>query len=67
MCELIKMPEVSRILGIREPQIRNLMRRGILPIGTVLSPKMTGKKTWTYYVYKSKLNHYLEIENAGQE
>lgn len=57
--ERIPISEVAKIIGVGEPQVRNLMKRGALPIGQVLSPKMTGKKTYTYYVYRSKLEKYI--------
>lgn len=39
--ERIPISEVAKIIGVGEPQVRNLMKRGALPIGQVLSPKMT--------------------------
>lgn len=57
--ERIPISEVAKIIGVGEPQVRNLMKRGALPIGQVLSPKMTGKKTYTYYVYRNKLEKYI--------
>ena len=65
--ERIPISEVAKILGIGAPQVRNFMKRGVMPIGQVLSPNQTGKTVYTYYVYRSKLEKYIGRELKEEE
>ena len=59
MTERVPMNKAAKILGIGAPQVRNFMKRGVMPIGQVLSPNQTGKSTYTFYVYRNKLEKYI--------
>ena len=65
--ERIPISEAAKILGIGAPQVRNFMKRGVMPIGQVLSPNQTGKTVYTYYVYRSKLEKYIGRELKEEE
>lgn len=52
----VTVKSASRQLGIPEPAVRVLMRRGKLPIG--IAETMTGER-YTYYISQELIDKYL--------
>lgn len=53
----------SQQIGIPEPAVRVLMRRGKLPIG--IAEKISGTR-YTYYITQELIDKYLGKEPRGQ-
>lgn len=59
----VTVKSASQQIGIPEPAVRVLMRRGKLPIG--IAEKMSGTR-YTYYITQELINRYLETGPSGQ-
>lgn len=59
----VTVKSASQQIGIPEPAVRVLMRRGKLPIG--IAEKMSGTR-YTYYIAQELINKYLESGPSGQ-
>lgn len=62
MSERVRIGEASQLLGMGKGEVRERMRRGILPIGKVITPTQSGKSTYRFYIYRDMLYRYLGKE-----
>lgn len=60
----VSVKSASQQLGIPEPAVRVLMRRGKLPIG--IAEKMTGSR-YTYYITQELVDKYLCKSNPVKQ
>ena len=58
----VTVKSASQQLGIPEPAVRVLMRRGKLPIG--IAEAMTGER-YTYYISQELIDKYLGKDPRG--
>lgn len=58
----VTVKSASQQIGIPEPAVRVLMRRGKLPIG--IAEKISGER-YTYYITQELIDAYLMRRNSG--
>lgn len=64
-------PEAAEIIGCPVQKLRIRMQRKLWDLGAVYSPEKLGKTTWTYEIYRDKLEKFLgrkieEGESCGE-
>lgn len=57
----------AQMLGISTNMMFWQMRKGLIDIGTVITPEQSGMKYHKYYVYEDKLNKHIGKEGASEE
>jgi len=57
----------AEILGISSTMMFWQMRKGLIDIGTVITPSQSGMKHHKYYVYEDKLNKHIGKESINEE
>lgn len=62
LSERVSVLDAARELGCGPQAVREHMKRGIWDLGEVIPPEKLGKKTWGYYIYRSKLDRILGKE-----
>lgn len=66
MSERVSVLDAARELGCGPQAVREHMKRGIWDLGEVIPPEKLGKKTWGYYIYRSKLDRILGKDTNNQ-
>lgn len=66
MSERVSVLDAARELGCGPQAVREHMKRGIWDLGEVIPPEKLGKKTWGYYIYRSKLDRILGKDSNNQ-
>lgn len=59
MSEKVRLADAAAELGISQQSVREHMKRGIWDLGEVVPPSKSGKKTWEYHIYRTKLDRQL--------
>ena len=63
MVERISLAQAAKILNMAPMGLAMRMRKGLIDIGYAYSPEQTGKKTWTYDIFKAKFDKYVGEKN----
>lgn len=61
MGEVLTVKEVAPMLNMSEPYLRDLMRFGLIDIGTAV--KLPNKTKYHYIIFKNKLDKYMKGES----
>ena len=59
MKDILKPPEVARILGCSIQKVREHMRQGVWDIGEVIPKKKSGKKGDEFNIYRTKFETHI--------
>lgn len=59
MGEIMKPPEVAKILGISQQSVREHLKRRLWDFGEAIPPGKKNNKHWEYNIYRNKLNKYI--------
>lgn len=57
--EILKPPEVAKILGVSPQAVREHIKRGIWDFGECVPKKIRGKTTDEYNIYRAKLEAHI--------
>lgn len=57
--EILKPPEVARILGVSPQYVREHIRRGIWKFGECVPKKVRGKTTDEFNIYRAKFENHI--------
>lgn len=60
--EIMKVPEVARILGCSEQKVREHIRRGIWKFGECVPAKKKGTKQDEFNIYRAKFMEFIGRE-----
>lgn len=60
---MISVKDAAKLLNTSPQTVRIGLQRGLFPFGTAIK---TSSK-YTYFIYKKKLNEYVEISERGRE
>lgn len=61
MKEILNAAEAAKIIGVPPKVIHFNLKKGIWNFGTVISPKVSGKKQNTYQIYTRKMCEFFGI------
>lgn len=59
MSEIMKPPEVAKILGVSQQAVREHMKRGLWDLGDCIPAKKRGRSTYEYNIYRHKLERMI--------
>lgn len=65
MKERVSIAAAAEELGISPQSVRECMKRGIFDIGEAIPPDRKGVKTWTYLIFRRKLDKLLGKEEVN--
>lgn len=65
MKDILTAAEAAQIIGCSEQRVRIRMQRKLWDLGNAIPPSKTGKKGWTYEVYRKKLENFIEETRGG--
>lgn len=60
-CQRISVLEAAKEIGCDPDFLRQMMKKKKWDLGEVIPPEKGGKKTYTYYVFRAKLDKFLGI------
>ena len=63
-CQRISVPDAAKEIGCDPDYLRQKMKRKEWDLGVVVPP-VKGKKMYTYFIFRAKLDRFLGIENGG--
>lgn len=58
-CERVKLRDAAQELGMSQQAVRVHMQRHLMDLGDAIAPTVSGKKQWTYYIYRPKLDRQI--------
>lgn len=65
--EILKPPEVAKILGISSQSVREHIRHGVWTFGECIPKEKTGKSTDTFNIYRTKLEKHIQRRITDEE
>ncbi len=67
MKEILKPPEVARILGVSPQSVREHIRRGVWKFGDCIPKKEMDKSTDEFNIYRAKFEKFIGRELREEE
>ena len=61
--ERVSLTLAAKELGVSMQSVREHMKRGVWDLGSVVTPKESGKSFYGYYIYRRKLDKFLGKED----